>query len=157
MSLLGMHVKYISESKNDKFLISSLEKEMTLYFSNMNTTLSPLIVNFFILFFRKTISLLCFWTTPFSSLLLPMLNIVMLPNWKLFWLKIWSKSLKKILLSKDQKIKSNKERLRRLLKRNYWSERVFKSLKVKKRRRKKTHSKSVSQADSRKREFNNSS
>lgn len=39
-----MHVKYISESKNDKFLISSLEKEMTLYFSNMNTTLSPLIV-----------------------------------------------------------------------------------------------------------------
>jgi hypothetical protein len=24
MSLLGMHVKYISESKNDKFLISSL-------------------------------------------------------------------------------------------------------------------------------------
>lgn len=45
MSLLGMHVKYISESKNDKFLISSLEKEMTLYFSNMNTTLSPLIEN----------------------------------------------------------------------------------------------------------------
>lgn len=40
-----MHVKYISESKNDKFLISSLEKEMTLYFSNMNTTLSPLIEN----------------------------------------------------------------------------------------------------------------
>lgn len=40
-----MHVKYISESKNDKFLISSLEKEMTLYFSNINTTLSPLIEN----------------------------------------------------------------------------------------------------------------
>lgn len=44
MSLLGMHVKYIAESKHDKFFINSLEKEMTLYFSNMNTTLSPIIV-----------------------------------------------------------------------------------------------------------------
>lgn len=44
MSLLAMHVKYISEAKNDKFIISSLEKEMTLYFSNMNTTLAPIIV-----------------------------------------------------------------------------------------------------------------
>lgn len=46
MSLLGMQVKYISESKNERFMISSLEKEMTLYFSNMNTTLAPLIVSF---------------------------------------------------------------------------------------------------------------
>ena len=46
MSLLGIQVKYISESKNDKYLIPTLEKEMTLYFSNMNTTLSPLIVIF---------------------------------------------------------------------------------------------------------------
>jgi hypothetical protein len=44
MSLLGIQVKYISESKNDKYLIPTLEKEMTLYFSNMNTTLVPLIV-----------------------------------------------------------------------------------------------------------------
>ncbi len=41
-----MQVKYISETKNDKFLIQTLEKEMTLYFSNMNTTLVPLIVIF---------------------------------------------------------------------------------------------------------------
>lgn len=41
-----MQVKYISETKNDKFLIPSLEKEMTLYFSNMNTTLVPVIVIF---------------------------------------------------------------------------------------------------------------
>lgn len=46
MSLLGIQVKYISESKNDKYLIPTLEKEMTLYFSNMNTTLVPLIVIF---------------------------------------------------------------------------------------------------------------
>lgn len=59
MSLLGMHVKYISESKNDKFLISSLEKEMTLYFSNMNTTLSPLIVKF-LCYCRKMTNLLSF-------------------------------------------------------------------------------------------------
>lgn len=45
MSLLGMHVRYIAEAKNDRFLIQSLEKEMTLYFSNMNTTLVPLIEN----------------------------------------------------------------------------------------------------------------
>jgi hypothetical protein len=44
MSLLGIQVKYISESKNDKYLIPTLEREMTLYFSNMNTTLVPLIV-----------------------------------------------------------------------------------------------------------------
>jgi len=42
-----MHVRYISEAKHDKFLISSLEKEMTLYFSNMSTTLVPLIVIFY--------------------------------------------------------------------------------------------------------------
>lgn len=45
MALLGMQVRFISEAKNNRFLISSLEKEMTLYFSNMNTTLSPIIVN----------------------------------------------------------------------------------------------------------------
>lgn len=45
MSLLGMHVKYISESKNDRFLIPTLEKGMTLFFSNMNTTLGPIIEN----------------------------------------------------------------------------------------------------------------
>lgn len=49
MSLLGMQVRYISESKNDKFLILTLEKEMTLYFSNMNTTLVPLIVLFYLI------------------------------------------------------------------------------------------------------------
>jgi hypothetical protein len=49
MALLGMQVRCISESKNIKFLISSLEKEMTLYFSNMNTTLSPIIVIFIII------------------------------------------------------------------------------------------------------------
>lgn len=155
MSLLGMHVKYISESKNDKFLISSLEKEMTLYFSNMNTTLSPLIVNF-LSYCRKMTNLLSFWTILFSSLLLLTLSIVMLLNLKQFWLKIWNKNLKKTLLSKDQKIKSSKVRLKKLLKRNCWSERVFKSLKVKKKRRKKMLSKSVSQEDLRKREFKNS-
>lgn len=156
MSLLGMHVKYISESKNDKFLISSLEKEMTLYFSNMNTTLSPLIVNF-LCYCRKMTNLLSFWTILFSLLLLLTLSIVMLLNLKLFWLKIWNKNLKKTLLSKDQKMKSSKVKLKKLSKRNCWSERVFKSLKVKKRRRKKMHSKSVSQEDLRKREFKNSS
>ena len=49
MALLNMQVKYISEAKNDRFLISTLEKEMTLYFSNMNTTLIPIIVYFSIL------------------------------------------------------------------------------------------------------------
>lgn len=43
-----MHVRYISEAKGDKFLIPTLEKEMTLYFSNMNTTLVPLIVTFYL-------------------------------------------------------------------------------------------------------------
>lgn len=46
MSLLNMQVKYISESKHDRFFIPSLEKEMTLFFSNMNTTLVPIIVKF---------------------------------------------------------------------------------------------------------------
>ena len=44
MSLLGMHVRYILESKNDLFLIPSLEKELTLYFANVKTHLAPLVV-----------------------------------------------------------------------------------------------------------------
>ena len=50
MALLNMQVRYISEAKNDKFLINTLEKEMTLYFSNMNTNLIPIIVIFLFIF-----------------------------------------------------------------------------------------------------------
>ena len=44
MSLLGMHVRYMVESKMDTFIVPSLEKELTLYFSNMKTNLVPLVV-----------------------------------------------------------------------------------------------------------------
>lgn len=56
ISLLGMHVRYISESKNDLFLIPSLEKELTLYFANVKTHLAPLVVIIFL--FRNTTKLL---------------------------------------------------------------------------------------------------
>lgn len=58
MSLLGMHVKYISESKNDRFLIPTLEKGMTLFFSNMNTTLGPIIVFFSLILGKRQVSCL---------------------------------------------------------------------------------------------------
>lgn len=45
MALLNMHVRFISEGKADRFLISTLEKEMTLFFANMNSTLIPIIDN----------------------------------------------------------------------------------------------------------------
>jgi hypothetical protein len=64
ISLLGMHVRYISESKNDLFLIPSLEKELTLYFANVKTHLAPLVVTTFS--FRKTTKLLYLSTTNSS-------------------------------------------------------------------------------------------
>jgi hypothetical protein len=64
ISLLGMHVRYISESKNDLFLIPSLEKELTLYFANVKTHLAPLVVTIFS--FRKTTKLLSLSTTNSS-------------------------------------------------------------------------------------------
>ena len=39
-----MHVRYMVESKMDTFIVPSLEKELTLYFSNMKTNLVPLVV-----------------------------------------------------------------------------------------------------------------
>jgi len=42
-----MHVRYITESKLDTFIIPSLEKELTLYFSNIKTNLLPIIVILF--------------------------------------------------------------------------------------------------------------
>jgi hypothetical protein len=39
-----MHVRYITESKQDLFLIPSLEKELTLYFANIKTHLAPIVV-----------------------------------------------------------------------------------------------------------------
>ena len=47
-----MHVRYMVESKLETFLVPSLEKELTLYFSNMKTNLLPLVV--IILSLRKT-------------------------------------------------------------------------------------------------------
>lgn len=47
MALLGMHVRYAVESKSSSFIIPSLEKELTLYFANMGTTLSPIVVHIF--------------------------------------------------------------------------------------------------------------
>lgn len=44
ISLLGMHVRYITEAKHDLFLIPSLEKELTLYFANVKTHLAPIVV-----------------------------------------------------------------------------------------------------------------
>jgi hypothetical protein len=48
MALLNMHVRFISEGKADRFLISTLEKEMTLFFANMNSTLIPIIVSIYL-------------------------------------------------------------------------------------------------------------
>lgn len=45
MSLLTMHVRYISESKLETFVIPSLEKQLTLYFSNIKTNLAPIVEN----------------------------------------------------------------------------------------------------------------
>lgn len=44
LSLLSMHARYVSESKLDTFIIPSIEKEMTLYFSNIKTNLNPIVV-----------------------------------------------------------------------------------------------------------------
>ena len=44
INLLSMHVRYICESKNDLFLVPSLEKELTLYFSNIKTNLASIVV-----------------------------------------------------------------------------------------------------------------
>ena len=52
MNLLTMHVRYMIESKLDTFIVPSLEKELTLYFSNMKTNLIPLVVPRCL--FRKT-------------------------------------------------------------------------------------------------------
>jgi len=65
LSLLCMHVKYIVESKDTTFLIPSLEKELTLYFSNMKTHLAPIVV--YILIHSKTAKLLSS-STKISSL-----------------------------------------------------------------------------------------
>lgn len=43
LSLLCMHVRYISESKQDLFVVPSIEKELTLYFSNIKTHLAPIV------------------------------------------------------------------------------------------------------------------
>lgn len=66
MSLLAMQVRYISESKLETFLVSSLEKELTLYFANLKSTLAPLVVC--IKLFRKIIKqLFSLMTISFSE------------------------------------------------------------------------------------------
>jgi hypothetical protein len=65
ISLLGMHVRYITEAKHDLFLIPSLEKELTLYFANVKTHLAPIVVPPCL--FRKTTRLWSSSTTNSSS------------------------------------------------------------------------------------------
>jgi len=85
ISLLGMHVRYISESKNDLFLIPSLEKELTLYFANVKTHLAPLVVTTFS--FRKTTKLLSLSTTNSSLASSRSPNTSTFRPWKPYWSK----------------------------------------------------------------------
>lgn len=44
LALLSMQVRYMSESKLDKYVLPTLEKEPKLYFSSVNTHLVPIVV-----------------------------------------------------------------------------------------------------------------